>query len=286
MEYVTLNNGVKMPVLGYGVYKISSRDCVECVQNAVRVGYRLIDTAQIYDNEEAVGTAVRKSGVPRHDFFLTTKIWLTNDRYKTAAASIEQSLRKLQTDYIDLLLIHQPKRRDYHEIYPAMEVAYKAGKVRAIGVSNFYRDRFEDLTRSCEIMPAVNQMEMHVFQQQKSLHEFLKGCGTQIEAWAPFAEGRRNYFQNPVLTGIGAKYQKTAAQTALRFLFQQGAVSIPKTVHWEQMQENFNIFDFSLSHEDCVQIEQLDEGQTLYASQMHNESGTWLRANPDTLEVF
>lgn len=275
-----------MPVLGYGVYKISGRECERCVEAAIRVGYRLIDTAQIYDNEEAVGRAVQKSGISRHEFFLTTKIWLTNDRYETAAASIEESLRKLKTDYIDLLLIHQPVRRDHHEIYPAMEAACKAGKVRAIGVSNFYQDRFEDLARSCEIMPAVNQMEMHVFQQQKSLRKFLQAYGTQIESWGPFAEGRRNYFQNSVLTKIGANYHKTAAQIALRFLFQQGAVVIPKTVWTERMQENFDIFDFALSQEDCEQIEQLDQGQTLYASQLHNESETWLCANSDTLETF
>ena len=204
MEYITLANGVKMPLLGYGVYQVDPAECERCVTDAIAVGYRSIDTAQAYHNEEGVGNAVRKSGLPREDFFLTTKVWISNGGYEKAKASIDESMAKLQTDYIDLLLIHQPFN-DYYGTWRAMEEAYKAGKLRAIGVSNFYPDRLIDLCRFVEVPPAVNQVETHVFQQQAKAHEIMQKYGVQHESWGPFAEGRKDFFHNPVLTEIGAK---------------------------------------------------------------------------------
>ena len=221
MEYVTLNNGVKMPKLGYGVYQVSPDECERCVSDAIAVGYRSIDTAQAYANEEGVGRAVQKSGVKREELFLTTKIWISNAGEEKAARSIDESLKKLGTDYIDLMLIHQPFG-DYYGTYRAMEKAYRQGKLRAIGVSNFYPDRFIDLANFCEIKPAVNQIETHVFQQQKTAREVLKKYGAQIESWGPFAEGKNGMFTNPTLTEIGAAHGKSVAQTALRFLLQSG----------------------------------------------------------------
>ena len=230
MEYVEVNNGVKMPVLGYGVYQTPPEQTEKCVLDAIHVGYRSIDTAQAYGNEEGVGNALAKCGLPREEFFITTKVWITNAGYEKAKASIEESLRKLQASYIDLLLIHQPFG-DYYGTYRAMEEAYKAGKVRAIGVSNFYPDRYLDIHHFAEIKPAVNQVETHVFQQQKVAKEYMKKNGTQIESWGPFAEGKNDYFNNPVLKEIGANYSKSAAQAALRFLIQSGVVVIPKSTH-------------------------------------------------------
>ena len=265
MQYVTLNNGVKMPQLGYGVYQVRNEDCKRCVLDAISVGYRAIDTAQAYNNEEAVGDAIVKCGIPRSELFLTTKIWISNAGYEKAKASIDQSLKKLQTDYIDLLLIHQPFG-DYYGTYRAMEEAYKSGKLRAIGVSNFYPDRPVDLCQLVEVTPAVNQVETHVFQQQKAAHEYMKKYGVQHESWGPFAEGRKDFFSNPVLTEIGAKYGKSSAQVALRYLLQSDVVVIPKSTHKERMEQNFDVFDFTLQDEDMKAIAALDEGESLFFS--------------------
>jgi diketogulonate reductase-like aldo/keto reductase len=274
MDYVTLNNGVKMPQLGYGVYQVAPEEAERCVLDAISVGYRSIDTAQAYANEEGVGNAIEKCGVPREELFITTKIWITNAGYEKAKASIEESLKKLKTDYIDLLLIHQPFN-DYYGTYRAMEEAYKAGKVKAIGVSNFYPDRFIDIANFCEIVPAVNQVETHVFQQQKIAKDVMKKYGTQIESWGPFAEGKNDYFNNPVLKEIGEKYGKSVAQTALRFLLQSGVVVIPKSTHKERMEENFNVFDFKLTDEDMKKIEALDGGESLFFSHYDPQTVEW-----------
>ncbi len=274
MDYVTLNNGVKMPQLGYGVYQTPPEDTERCVLEAIEVGYRSIDTAQAYGNEEGVGNAIQKCGLPREDLFITTKIWISNAGYEKAKASIAESLRKLQTDYIDLLLIHQPFG-DYYGTYRAMEEAYRAGKVRAIGVSNFYPDRYLDLAHFAEIKPAVNQVETHVFQQQKIAKEYLKKNGTQIMSWGPFAEGKNDYFNNPVLKDIAAAHGKSAAQVALRFLLQSDVVLIPKSVHKERMEENFNVFDFALTDEEMARIEALDTGKSLFFSHYDPQTVEW-----------
>ena len=274
MEYAELNNGVKMPMLGYGVYQTPPEETERCVLEAVDVGYRSIDTAQAYGNEEGVGSALVKSGLPREEFFLTTKVWISNAGYERAKASIEESLEKLRTSYLDLLLIHQPFG-DYYGTYRAMEEAYKAGKVRAIGVSNFYPDRLIDLYHFAEIKPAVNQIETHVFQQQETARKYLKDRGVQIESWGPFAEGKNNFFQNPVLVETGKKYGKTAAQTALRFLIQSGVVAIPKSTHRERMEENFQIFDFALTEEEMQKIRALDTGESLFFSHYDPKTVEW-----------
>ena len=274
MEYVELNNGVKMPMLGYGVYQTPPEETERCVLEAVDVGYRSIDTAQAYGNEEGVGSALAKSGLPREEFFLTTKVWISNAGYERAKASIEESLQKLRTSYLDLLLIHQPFG-DYYGTYRAMEEAYKEGKVRAIGVSNFYPDRLIDLYHFAEIKPAVNQIETHVFQQQETARKYLKDRGVQIESWGPFAEGKNNFFQNPVLVETGKRYGKTAAQTALRFLIQSGVVAIPKSTHRERMEENFQIFDFALTGEEMEKIRALDTGESLFFSHYDPKTVEW-----------
>ena len=265
MEFATLNNGIRMPMAGYGVYQVSNAECERCVLDAISVGYRAIDTAQSYGNEEAVGSAVQKCGVPRDELFLTTKVWISNAGYEAAKDSIDRSLQKLRTDYIDLLLIHQPFG-DYYGTYRAMEEAYKAGKLRAIGVSNFYPDRLIDLCQFVEVTPAVNQVETHVFQQQKTAHEYMEKYGVQHESWGPFAEGRKDFFSNPVLTEIGRKYGKSSAQTALRFLLQSNVVVIPKSTHKERMAQNIDVFDFTLSEADMEAIRRLDEGESLFFS--------------------
>lgn len=274
MEYVTLNNGIKMPKLGYGVYQTPAEDTKRCVLEAIEVGYRSIDTAQAYGNEEGVGEALKECGLPREEFFITTKVWISNAGYKKAKASIEASLKALQTEYIDLLLIHQPFG-DYYGTYHAMEEAYKAGKVRAIGVSNFGPDRYIDIENFSEIKPAVNQVETHVFQQQKVAKEYMKKYGCQIESWGPFAEGKKDIFNNPVLTKIGEKYKKTAAQVALRFLMQSDVVIIPKSTHRERMEQNFAIFDFELSADDMTEIEKLDGGESLFFSHYDPKTVEW-----------
>lgn len=275
MEKVKLNNGIEMPILGYGVYQVAPEECERCVADAISVGYRSIDTAQAYQNEEGVGNAIRKSGVPREELFITTKIWITNSGYEKAKASIDESLRKLQSDYIDLLLIHQPFG-DYYGTYRAMEEAYKEGKARAIGVSNFYPDRFVDLAEFFEIKPAVNQVETHVFNQQIKLQEVMKEYDTRIMSWGPFAEGRNDFFANETLQTIGKEYGKSIPQVALRSLIQRGIIVIPKSTHKERMIENFNVFDFSLTPEDMSAIADLDKGETLFFSHRDPEMVKWL----------
>lgn len=274
MEYVTLNNGVKMPMLGYGVYQTPPEDTERCVLDAIQIGYRSIDTAQAYGNEEGVGNAIEKCGLPREELFITTKVWISNAGYEKAKASIKKSLRKLKTDYIDLLLIHQPFG-DYYGTYRAMEEAYKEGKVRAIGVSNFYPDRYLDIQHFAEIKPAVNQVETHLFQQQKVAKEYMAKYNTQIMSWGPFAEGKNDYFNTPALKELGQKYNKSAAQVALRFLLQSGVVLIPKSVHKNRMEENFNIFDFSLTEDEMKTLEALDTGASLFFSHYDPQTVEW-----------
>lgn len=263
MDYVILNNGVKMPMLGYGTFQIPADKTEQCVLDAISVGYRSIDTAQGYFNEEGVGEAVSKCGIPRGELFLTTKIWISNGSYEKAKASIDESLGKLKTDYVDLMLIHQPFN-DYYGSYRAMEEAYKAGKIRAIGVSNFMPDRFIDIAGFVEITPAVNQLEVHVFQQQKIARDILKKHGTQLMAWSPLAQGKNDLFSNRTLTEIGDKYEKSTAQVSLRFLIQSGVVAIPKSIHRERMEENFALFDFSLTDGEMSRLEALDLGHSQF----------------------
>ena len=263
MKTVTLNNGVVMPQIGYGVYQVSPAECERCVSDALSVGYRMIDTAQAYHNEEGVGAAVKKSGIARNELFLVSKIWISNYGFEKAKASIDESLRKLGTDYIDLMLLHQPFC-DRYGAYRALEAAYKEGKVRAIGVSNFYPDHFIDLANNVEIVPAVNQVETHVFDQQIEAQGYMKEFGTHMMAWAPLAEGRNNFFTNPVLEAIGKKYGKSVAQVALRWLIQRDVIIIPKSVHVERMQQNLDIFDFELSQDDMAAIAGLDTKQSLF----------------------
>lgn len=263
MKTVTLNNGVVMPQIGYGVYQVSPAECERCVSDALSVGYRMIDTAQAYHNEEGVGAAVKKSGIARDELFLVSKVWISNYGFDKAKASIDESLRKLGTDYIDLMLLHQPFC-DRYGAYRALEAAYKEGKVRAIGVSNFYPDHFIDLASNVEIVPAINQVENHVFDQQIEAQGYMKEFGTHMMAWAPLAEGRNNFFTNPVLEAIGKKYGKSVAQVALRWLIQRDVIIIPKSVHVERMQQNLDIFDFELSQDDMAAIAALDTKQSLF----------------------
>lgn len=263
MSTVTLNNGVVMPQIGYGVYQVSPSECERCVSDALRMGYRMIDTAQAYHNEEGVGAAVKKSGISRDELFLVSKVWISNYGFDKAKASIDESLSKLGTDYIDLMLLHQPFC-DRYGAYHALEAAYKEGKVRAIGVSNFYPDHFIDLASNVEIVPAVNQVETHVFDQQIEAQGYMKEFDTYMMAWAPLAEGRNNFFFNPVLEEIGKKYGKSVAQIALRWLIQRDVIIIPKSVHIERMQQNLNIFDFELSQADMAAIATLDTKTSLF----------------------
>lgn len=276
MKYVTLNNGVQMPILGYGVYQIADLEqCERCVLDALKIGYRSIDTAQAYGNEEAVGNAITKCQIPREELFITSKIWISNGGYEKAKASILESLKKLKTDYIDLMLIHQPFN-DYYGAYRAMEEAYKEGKIRAIGVSNFYPDRLIDLCNFVEITPAINQVETHVFQQQKKAHQVMNKYGVQHESWGPFAEGKNDFFTNPILTEIGQKYNKTSAQVALRYLIQNDIVVIPKSVNVDRMKQNFDVFDFCLSDDDMNKISSLDQGESLFFSHYDPETVEFL----------
>ncbi|WP_339004196.1 aldo/keto reductase [Fusobacterium polymorphum] len=272
MKNVKLSNGVEMPILGFGVFQINDlKECERVVSEAIEVGYRLIDTAQVYRNEEAVGNAIKKSGIDRKECFITTKVWISNSGYERAKASIDESLRKLKTDYIDLLLIHQPFG-DYYGTYRAMEEYYKAGKIRAIGVSNFYPDRFIDIVNFVEIKPMVNQVETHVFNQQIVPQEIMKEYGTQIESWGPFAEGKNNLFTNEILVEIGKKYNKTSAQVALKYLIQRDVVVIPKTVKKERMVQNFDIFNFELTENDMKEILKLDKKESLFLSHVDPET--------------
>ena len=270
MRKITLNNGVEMPILGYGVYQVTPEECERCVLDAIHVGYRSIDTAQAYQNEEGVGNAILKSGVSRNELFITTKVWISNAGEEKAQISIEESLRKLRTDYIDLLLIQQPFG-DYYGTYRAMEQAYKEGKVRAIGVSNFYPDRLIDMAEHCNIKPAINQVETHVFNQQIKLQDVMTTYDTKVMSWGPFAEGRNDFFSNDVLKIIGNQYGKSVAQVALRFLIQRNIIVIPKSTHKERMKENFDVFDFALSAKDMEDIAKLDLGQSLFFSHQDPE---------------
>ncbi len=266
MQTVTLNNGVKMPIIGFGVYQVSdAQECENAVYEALMAGYRLIDTASGYLNEEAVGRAIKRSGVPREELFITTKLWIQDAGYESAKIAFSKSLSKLQLDYLDLYLIHQPYG-DYYGAWRAMEDLYREGKIRAIGVSNFHPDRLMDLIMHNEIVPAVNQVETHPFYQQKESAAFMKEQGVQHESWAPFAEGRNNMFSNEVLTSIAKKHNKSVAQVVLRWLVQREVVTIPKSVRKERIVENFDIFDFELSLEDIEQISTLDKGESLFGS--------------------
>ena len=263
MNYVKLNNGIEMPQMGYGVYQVSSRECEQCVSDALSVGYRMIDTAQAYHNEEGVGNAVKKSGIDRKEIFLVSKVWISNYGYEKAKASIDESLRKLQTDYIDLMLLHQPFC-DRYGAYRALQDAYREGKLRAIGVSNFYPDHFIDIADNMEIVPAVNQIETHVFNQQVEPQKIMEELGTHIMSWGPFAEGRNNMFTNETLADIASRHGKSVAQVALRWLIQRGVIIIPKSTHIERMRQNLDIFDFELTDEEMRQIAPLETGHSLF----------------------
>lgn len=263
MQTIKLSNGVEMPQIGYGVYQVSPEECERCVSDALSVGYRMIDTAQAYHNEEGVGAAWAGSGLKREEVFLVSKVWISNYTGDKPAKSIDESLRKLRTDYIDLMLLHQPFC-DRYNAWRALEDAYKAGKVRAIGVSNHFADHFIDLASNVEIAPMVNQMETNIFQQECALHPFLDEWGCRLMSWGPLAEGRNGLFTQPVLVSIGKQYGKSAAQVALRFLLQEGVIIIPKSVHKVRMAENLNILDFTLSEEEMNQLRALDTAHSLF----------------------
>jgi 2,5-diketo-D-gluconate reductase A len=264
MQKVLLNNGVEMPIIGFGVFQIpDAKECEQCVYDALMSGYRLIDTAAAYQNEEAVGRAIKRSGVPREEIFVTTKLWIQDAGYENTKIAFEKSLKRLQLDYLDLYLIHQPYG-DVYGSWRAMEELYREGKIKAIGVSNFQPDRLLDLMMNNEVTPAVNQVENHPFFQQTENAKFMKENGVQIESWGPLAEGKLNIFQNEVLVSIAEKYNKTVAQVVLRWLTQREVVVIPKSVHKERIIENFNIFDFELSHEDMEKIAALDTKKSLF----------------------
>jgi 2,5-diketo-D-gluconate reductase A len=264
MQNVVLNNGIEMPILGFGVYQVpDAEECERSVYDALQTGYRLIDTAAAYMNEEAVGKAIKRSGVPREDLFITTKLWVQDAGYTSAKKAFEKSLKKLQLDYLDLYLIHQPFG-DVYSSWRAMEELYSEGRIKAIGVSNFYPDRLIDLIVHNKVVPAVNQIETHPFHQQLETQKFLVENNVQIESWGPFAEGRNNLFQNELLQGIGKKYNKSIAQVVLRWLIQRGVVAIPKSVRKERIAENFNVFDFELTTDDMEAIASLDTKQSAF----------------------
>ncbi|WP_372776403.1 aldo/keto reductase [Mangrovibacterium sp.] len=276
MKTVKLNNGIEMPILGFGVFQIpDQKECENSVLNAIEVGYRSIDTAASYMNEVAVGNAIKASGVAREDLFITTKLWVQDTGYEKTKKSFEKSLKKLQLDYLDLYLIHQPYG-DVHGSWRAMEELYKEGKIRAIGLSNFQPDRLMDIIMFNEIAPAVNQVETHPFNQQIDSQKFLAENGVQIESWGPFAEGKNNLFTNELLAGIGAKYNKSIAQVVLRWLTQRGVVAIPKSVRKERMAENFNIFDFDLSAADMEVIATLDRNASSFFDHRDPEIIKWM----------
>lgn len=272
MEYVTLANGVKMPKLGYGVYQVTKVECKRCVLDALEVGYRSIDTAQSYFNEAEVGAAVAESGIPRKDLFLTTKVWIEHYGYDATKASVLKSMEKLKTDYIDLVLLHQPFS-DYYGAYRALEDLYEEGKLRAIGVSNFYPDRLADMVSFSRIRPMVNQIETHPLHQQHTAHEWLEKYGVIHEAWAPFGEGRGNMFENPILKIIAGAHGKTVAQVILRWELQRGIVVIPKSTHKERMAQNFDVFDFMLTKDEMEAISLLDTKTSAFFS---HEDPTWV----------
>ena len=274
MQYVTLSNGVKMPQLGYGVYQVSKDECERCVLDALKVGYRHLDTAQSYFNEEEVGEAIVKSGIPREEIFITTKVWIEHYGYEEARKSVLESMRKLKTNYIDLVLLHQPFA-DYYGAWRALEDLYAEGVLKAIGVSNFYPDRLVDICSFARIKPMVNQVETHPHNQQIEAHEWMVKYGVQHESWAPFGEGRGGMFDEPVLVEIGKKYGKTSAQVMLRWQLQRGIVVIPKSVHVERMAQNFDVFDFELSDEDMAQIATLDKKQSSFFSHTDPKMVEW-----------
>lgn len=274
MEYVTLANGVKMPILGYGVYQVTQAECERCVLDALEVGYRSIDTAQSYFNEEQVGNAIEKSGVLREDIFLTTKVWIEHYGYEQAKASVLESMRKLRTDYLDLVLLHQPFS-DAYGAWRALEELYDEGKLRAIGISNFYADRMVDFASFNRIRPMVNQVEAHIFNQQKVSKEWAEKYGIQLEAWAPFGEGRGGTFDNLTIAQIAKKYGKTPAQVMLRWHIQRGIVVIPKSTHKKRMAENFSVFDFALSAEDMAAIAPLDTETSSFFSHQDPKMVEW-----------
>lgn len=275
MEYVKLNNGVEMPILGFGVYQIPREETKRCVLDAINVGFRAIDTAQSYFNEAEVGDAIKESGIPREEFFITTKIWIDNYGYEKCKASVEESLKKLKTDYIDLVLLHQPFS-DYYGAYRALEELYEEGKIRAIGVSNFYPDRLADMCLfGRKVVPAVNQVETNPLNQQVKAQENMEKYGVHIEAWAPFGEGKNNMFSNPTLVEIGKKYNKSAAQVILRWLIQRGVIIACKSTHKERMEENFKVFDFELSNEDMEAIKALDTSDSLFFNHQDPSMVEW-----------
>lgn len=275
MQTIKLNNGIEMPILGYGVFQVSPEECERCVLDAISVGYRLIDTAQAYYNEEGVGNAVAKCGVPRNELFLTTKVWITNAGEEKASVSIEESLRKLRTDYIDLLLIHQPFS-DYTGTWRAMEKAVRDGKVRAIGLSNFYPDRFVDMAEYAEIKPAVNQLKTNIFSQQWEAEAEVKPYNTRIMAWGPLAQGDSELQTNITLRTLAEKYGKTTHQIALRYLIERGIIVIPKSSHLERMEQNFDVFDFSLTIDDMESIRSLDKPDNF----------RWSHRNPELVKYL
>lgn len=276
MKYVKLNNGVEMPILGFGVYQIPDPEvCEQAVYDALMAGYRSIDTAAAYENEEAVGRAIRRSGIPREELFITTKLWISDAGYEPAKKAFEESMLKLGLKYLDLYLIHQPFG-DVYGSWRAMEELYKEGRIRAIGVSNFYPDRLVDLILHNEIAPAVNQVETHPFHQQTAAAEFMRSKGVQIESWAPFAEGRNGLFSNELLLKIAAKYGKTVAQVVLRWLIQRDVVCIPKSVHKERIAENFDVFGFELGDDDMAAIAALDRPESSFLNHRDPEIVEWL----------
>ena len=276
MQHVVLNNGVEMPILGFGVFQVPDpAECERSVLDAIATGYRLIDTAASYGNEEAVGQAIKKSGLPREDLFITTKLYIQSDGYEGTKKSFNTSMKKLGLSYLDLYLIHQPFGDVYGE-WQAMQELYKEGRVRAIGVSNFHPDRLIDLIVHNEIVPAVNQIETHPFHQQVETQQFLADNKVQIEAWGPFAEGKNDIFQNELLRSMGAKYNKTTAQVILRWLTQRGVVAIPKSVRKERMEENFNSLDFDLSADDMEAIKTLDTNASLFFDHRDPAMVKWL----------
>lgn len=275
MKTYKLNNGVEMPQLGYGVYQVHPDEAERCVSDALRVGYRMIDTAQMYGNESGVGAAINQCGIARDDLFLVSKIWINNYGYAKAKASIDDSLRRLQTDYLDLMLLHQPYC-DYYGAYRALTEAYREGKLRAIGISNFQPNHLIDLASNVEIVPAVNQVEAHVFCQQQKANEYMKEFGIQIMSWGPLAEGRLGLFTNPVLEEIGKTHGKSVAQVALRYLTQRDIIIIPKSTHEERMVENLNIYDFTLTDDEMERIKSLDTGKSAFFD--HND--------PEVIKMF
>lgn len=276
MQHVTLNNGVQMPILGFGVFQIpDAQECARCVVDAIETGYRLIDTAASYMNEEAVGKGLKASGVARDQLFVTSKLWVQDTGYERTQQAIDKSLRRLGLDYLDLYLIHQPFA-DVHGSWRAMEDAYRAGKLRAIGVSNFHPDRLMDIKTFNEIAPAVNQVEVNPFQQQLESVPFMKEIGVQAEAWAPFAEGRNGLFQSEVLLSIGARYGKSVGQVVLRWLVQRGIVALAKSVRKERMAENIAVFDFALDDEDMARIAVLDTNTSSFFSHRDPAMVKWM----------